>query len=97
MPPAPGVGIVARLRDDVGDELVLEQGDLVLEPQLPFLESGELELVRRRHGAERFDRRIEIAMLEPQPHQVRGRADVRAVVHASPQAALLSRAETGYE
>jgi hypothetical protein len=35
-------------------------------------------------------------MLEAQPHQLRGRTDLRTVRHSTPRAALPGRAETRY-
>ena len=70
------------LGDDIRDQLILQQGDLVPQPQLALLQPGELELVGRRHGAKRLDGGVEIAMLHSQPHQSRRRIDV--VDHAFP-------------
>jgi hypothetical protein len=94
-----GIGAIDRVRptlkqvqgdgsgDDVGDELVLEQLDLVAQPQLALLEAGELELVGRGGGAQRLDRRVEVAMLQAQADQPRGRRDAAAVyaLHAPPR------------
>ena len=82
--------------NDVRYELVLQHGDLVLEAQLPFLEAGELELVRSGHRPERLDGGVQIAMLEPKADQLRGCGDIRTVRHATPQRALLTRNETRY-
>ena len=51
---------------DVGDQIVLKRGDLVLQPQLAFFEPGDLQLICRTGVFERVDSRIEIAMLDLQ-------------------------------
>ena len=50
--------------DDVGNEIILDQRDLVLQLQLAFLQAGDLQLVDHGGRAERIDGRIEIAMLD---------------------------------
>ena len=72
-------GVSRNLRNYIRNQLILELGDLVLEPQLALLEPGELELVRSGRAAKRFDRRVEIAMLHSQAHQPRCRRNLAAL------------------
>src|SRR5690348_1896081 len=55
--------------DDVGGQVVLDDRDLVLEPQLALLEPRDLQLIVGVGSAERGDRRIEIAVLDAQAGQ----------------------------
>jgi hypothetical protein len=59
-------GPLLRSGDDVGDQVIFELGDLVLEPQLALLEPRDLKLVAFGPRAKCLDRGIEIAVLLPQ-------------------------------
>jgi hypothetical protein len=47
--------------------MIFEHRDLILEPQLPLLDPGELEKVGTRRAAKGLDRRVQITMFLPQP------------------------------
>src|SRR4051812_4461490 len=79
--------------DDVGDQFVLERGDLVLEPQLALLEPRRLELVDRTRAQQRRDRSVEIAMLRTQKFEP---AQDFAVFHARPCARKQGPPATGH-
>src|SRR5690348_1854930 len=68
----------SRSGDDVGDDPVLNQLDLVLEPELALLQSGKLELVAGAFEPHRFDLLVELAVLGAKRIEV-GRSIV--VVH----------------
>src|SRR4029450_4030139 len=57
------------LGDDVGEELVLDAGDLVLEKELFLLEPLELKRVGAARFLERVDRAVEIPVLLLKPKQ----------------------------
>src|SRR5689334_23340853 len=48
--------------DDVGRDLVFDEGDAVAQLQLALLQSLQSQQIRRRRLMQRVDRRIEIAM-----------------------------------
>src|SRR6266849_4957192 len=52
-----------NLSGDVGEERILDPRDQVLELELAFLESRQLELITSRRAGHRHDRRIQVAML----------------------------------
>lgn len=56
-------------RDNVRQQVVLDQGDLVLELQLALFEARDLELVLRTCLGQRSNGCIEIAMLRAQQFQ----------------------------
>src|SRR3546814_15327388 len=62
----PSSGISWQSGDDVGDQVVLYEPNLVLEGELALLEPRDLQLVGRAGGIQRVDRRVEIAMFDPQ-------------------------------
>jgi hypothetical protein len=51
-----------KLRDNIGNQQVLQLRDLVLDPQLALLDPCELKLIYRRGLLQRFDRCFQIAM-----------------------------------
>ena len=55
--------------DDVGGNLVFDEGDAVAELQLALLQPLQAEQVRRRRLMQGIDRRVEIAVLLLQPGQ----------------------------
>ena len=55
-----------KLRDDIGQQLVLDGGDLVLERQLALFQSLYLQLVGKRRNLLRHDLGIEIAVFGSQ-------------------------------
>src|SRR6185312_464018 len=57
-------GVCSRI--EIGDQLALEPGNVVLEQELALLEPGQLQLVAPDRMGELIDRRVEIAMLQPQ-------------------------------
>lgn len=57
--------------DDVGRELVLEPLQAVAQGELALLQALDLQLICASHGKQRVDRRLQIAMLEPQPLDLR--------------------------
>jgi len=52
-----------RLSDDVGQELVLDAGDFVLEVELLLLEALELEVIGTARFLERIDGAVEVRSL----------------------------------
>jgi len=52
--------------DDVGRQVVFQHRDLVAQHQLATLESGNLQLVGTARRRQRGNRRIKVAMLDPQ-------------------------------
>jgi hypothetical protein len=59
--------------DDVGDGLILEDFDLVLQSEFSFLEAGQLDVVAGTFGAERLNGAVEITMLGAQNRESRFR------------------------
>src|SRR3981189_2891071 len=59
-----------RLRDDVGGQLVPDEGGAVTQHEFSLLEPLNLEDVRSRRNLQRFDRDIEVAMFLPQPYKL---------------------------
>ena len=59
-----------RSGDDVGRDLVFDEGDAVAQLQLAFLQPLQPQQIRRRRLMQRVDRRIEIAMLLLQPGEL---------------------------
>jgi hypothetical protein len=71
----------ASLRDDVGGQLVLDEGDAVAQDQLALLEPLNLkEIGTRRHG-ERLDGGVEVAMLLLQARKLRAKFTLFVVCH----------------
>ena len=66
---------IRRLGDDIGGELILDEGDAVAQDQLSLLEALDLENVRGRRNLQRFDRDIEVAMFLPQPYKLSPQLD----------------------
>src|SRR5271170_5262499 len=60
-----------RSSDDIGGQLVLDEADAVAQHQLALLEALDLQDVRTWRDLQRFDRRVEIAVLLPQPRELR--------------------------
>src|SRR5437762_12438796 len=56
--------------DDVGCDLVFDEGDAVAQLQLALLQPLQPQQVRRRRLMQRVDRRIEITMLLLQPGEL---------------------------
>src|SRR5688572_26466806 len=57
-------------RNNVGQQLVLDGGDAVLERQLALLQAFDLQLIAEGRRLLRHDLRIQIAVLGPQPRQL---------------------------
>lgn len=60
----PGKPVAGFSGDNVGDKVILKDGNLVLELQLSLFEPGDLQLIDGPCGCQRVDRRVEIAMLD---------------------------------
>src|SRR5579864_2296389 len=71
-------------RYDVGGELVLDEADAVAQCELAFLQPLDLEDVGSRHRLQRLDRGIEIAMLLPQPLELRFELGCLVFGHSPP-------------
>ena len=54
---------IRRLGDDIGGELILDEGDAVAQLQLAFLEALHLDHVGAGRFLQRGDRGVEVAML----------------------------------
>ena len=65
-----GAAQPGRSGDDVGGNLVLDEGDAVAELQLALLHSLQAQQIRRRRLMQRIDRRVQIPVLLLQPHQL---------------------------
>src|SRR5437660_8256376 len=63
--------ILASLSNDIGRELILDEGDTIAQLQFSLLEALHLEQVGTRRTLERADRRVEVAMLLLQTCQSR--------------------------
>jgi hypothetical protein len=59
------------LSDNIGRQLIFERGNAVAQNELALLQSLNLQTVGGREIAERVDRRIEVAVLLPQPFEFR--------------------------
>lgn len=59
-----------RSGDDVGEKLVFNSGDLVLQGQLFLLQAANEQLVRRPTRLHRHNLIVELAMLFPQLHEL---------------------------
>jgi hypothetical protein len=55
--------------NDIGDQAVLEKGNLVAKAQLALLHARELELIGLGKLAERADRAVQVPMFDPQKLQ----------------------------
>ena len=58
-------------RDDIGRELVLDEGDAVAQLELAFLQALDLQLVGAGRIVQRLDGGIEVAVLLSQARQLR--------------------------
>jgi hypothetical protein len=58
-----------KLRDDIRDQVILDDRDLVLQLQLALFQAGDLQLVVGARSSQRVDGSIEIAMLDPEHFQ----------------------------
>jgi hypothetical protein len=61
---------VHRSGDDIGRDLVFDEGDAIAQLQFAFLQPLQPQQVRRRRLMQRVDRRIEITMLLLQPGEL---------------------------
>jgi hypothetical protein len=64
-----GLPHASRLGNNIGQKLVLDGGDAVLERQFTLLEALDMQLISRRSIFLRRNLGIEIAVLGPQPCQ----------------------------
>src|SRR3990170_2470519 len=94
-PPGGGGGPVAnpaqtyRLGDDVGEELVLDAGDLVLEGELLLFQALKLKRVGAARFLQRIDGAVEVAVLLLEPEQRRPElANLLALHRTSPAPCL---------
>jgi hypothetical protein len=55
--------------DDVGRDLVFDEGDAVAQLQLALFQPLQPQQIRRRRLMQRIDRRVEIAVLLLQPRE----------------------------
>ena len=55
-----------KLRDNIRDQIILDNRDLVFEPQLAFFQAGNLDLVGTACAGQGVDCGIEIAVLGPE-------------------------------
>jgi hypothetical protein len=62
---------IRRLGDDIGGELILDEGDAVAQLQLAFLEALYLDDVGAGRFLQRGDRSVEVAMLLLQARKLR--------------------------
>jgi hypothetical protein len=62
---------IRRLGDDIGGELILDEGDAVAQLQLAFLEALHLDHVGAGRVLQRSDRGVEVAMLLLQARKLR--------------------------
>ena len=62
---------IRHLRDDVGRELVFNEGNSIPQHELALLEPLYLEDIGRGRPLQRLDRRVEVAMLLAQPGKLR--------------------------
>jgi hypothetical protein len=81
-------GASSRLGDDVGQQLVLDAGDLVLEEQLLFLEPLQLELIGAAGFLQRVNGAVEIAMLLLEFEQRRPELANVLALHGRPSSSL---------
>lgn len=59
-----------RLRDDIGQQIVLDHGDLIFQPQFAFFEASDLQLVLRARFRERGDRSVKIAVFRAEQFEL---------------------------
>jgi hypothetical protein len=52
--------------DNVGNQVILDDGDLILEQQFPLFQSGNLQLIARPGNGQGVDGGIKVAMFDPQ-------------------------------
>ena len=74
----------AALGDDVGQELILDAGDLVLQEQLLLLQPLELELIGAARFLERVDGAVEVAVLLLELEQIRPELANLLALHGRP-------------
>ena len=60
------MAVVDKSGDDVGDKVILDQHDLILELELALLEPGNLQLVGSARKSQRIDCRVKIAVFYSQ-------------------------------
>jgi len=82
-------GASSRLGDDVGQQLVLDAGDLVLEEQLLFLEPLQLELIGAAGFLQRVNGAVEIAMLLLELEQRRPELANVLALHGRPSSSFM--------
>jgi len=85
-----------RSGDDIGRDLIFDEGDAVAQLQLAFLQPLQPEQVRRRRLMQRVDRRIEIAMLLLQPGELVFKLALIVVGHWCTLAESVMRLRTDY-
>jgi hypothetical protein len=68
--PRKGADYGNRLRDDVRGQLILDEGNSVAQNELAFFQALNLEKVSPRHGLQRFNCSVKVAMLLPQPFEL---------------------------
>src|SRR5512147_1995507 len=76
------------LSDDVGQELILDAGDLVFQEQLLFLQPLELKLVGTARFLQRVDGAVEIAVLLLELEQRRPELANLLALHGRPSSLL---------
>ena len=69
----PGWGHARKLSDDIGQQRILDDRDLVLEPQFALLEPRDLELISRTRFGQRRNGRVEIAVFGAQQFELLGK------------------------
>src|SRR5258708_19675006 len=71
-------------RNDVGRQLILEEGNSVAQNEFAFFQALNLDKVDTRDGLQRFDRSVKIAMLLPQPLELSLQLDFFFFGHSQP-------------
>src|SRR4029078_7175594 len=78
---APGHPSIDASSDDVGRELILDEGDAVAQLQLALLQALNLDDIRSGRSLQRRDRSVEITMLLLQAQQLGPKLDFLLLGH----------------
>src|ERR1700677_1495555 len=70
--------------DDGGGLLVLDESDPIAQHQLALFQALDLENIRPGNRVKRIDRRIKVALILPQPLELRPQLDFLVLGHSTP-------------
>jgi hypothetical protein len=85
---SPAKGAKPKLGNNVGQELILDAGDLVLQEQLLLLQTLELKLIGAARFLERIDGTVEVAVLLLELELIRPELANLLALHGRPSSLL---------